>query len=116
MPSLTLWTPQTDATADVFIIALYVYLCTNIFNIYLCIPDVYVLIVPCAKLGPSFCRRVLYFDKYSVRAYASFCFDLCQELVLKYHEWGFDDFSRTKGPLLHFVFHCTHWKDRLTPL
>lgn len=41
----------TEATTRVFLIALYVYLCINIFNIYLCIPDVYMLIVPCAKLN-----------------------------------------------------------------
>lgn len=44
-------TPQSQATPIVFLTALYVYLCINIFNIYLCIPDVYMLIVPCAKLN-----------------------------------------------------------------
>ena len=40
----------TLALLGVFVKALYVYLCINIFSIYLCIPDAYMLIVPCAKL------------------------------------------------------------------
>lgn len=43
-------TSRAKTAPGVFVRALYVYLCIKIFNIYLCKPDAYMLIVPCAKL------------------------------------------------------------------